>query len=216
MSLAMRQARYAVGDPGLFGSIFKGITGAVGGFITGGPAGAITGAAKGVISSMQPKPISVAKVSPFAVATRGGMFPTPPPQGTPGFSGVSVGGPSGVRIGTSTPAPVVMRAAPGVGAAPYAGAPLSAAASGACQLRGYHLNHHAYYDSKGYHPEQSVCVKNRRRNPLNPRALSRAMSRVKSAQRAVRCLQLFAGPAARAAAKGGGRRKVGRSCKGCR
>ncbi len=84
---------------------------------------------------------------------------------------------------------------------------------------GYHYNKTRYYSTRyGVVEKGSVCVKNRRRNPLNPRALSRAMSRVKSAQKAVRCLQLFAGPAARASAKGGGRfKRGGRSCKGgCR
>jgi len=44
---------YYRGDPGLFGSIFKGITGAVGGFITGGPMGAVRGAISGVLSQAQ-------------------------------------------------------------------------------------------------------------------------------------------------------------------
>jgi len=44
---------YYRGDPGLFGSIFRGITGAVGGFLTGGPAGAIRGGLTGLLRSQQ-------------------------------------------------------------------------------------------------------------------------------------------------------------------
>ena len=44
--------------------------------------------------------------------------------------------------------------------------------------KGYHPNKSAYYTSAGYHPKGSKCVKNRRRNPLNPRALGRAISRI--------------------------------------
>jgi hypothetical protein len=215
VSLAMRQARFAVGDPGLFGflgSVGKGLVGAAKGFVTGGPAGAVVGAA----TSLLPKPVSVAKMGATHALIQSrsqtpGMFP--PLQGTPGFSGVSVGGPGGLRIGTSTP---------GTGTAMVPAGTAAAQAAAACRT-GFHYNK-SDYATKGpvgtfnlqWHEPRTVCVKNRRRNPLNPRALSRAMSRVKSAQRAVRCLQLFAGPAARASSKArpfGGKRK---SCKSCR
>jgi hypothetical protein len=220
MSLAMRSARAHVGDPGLFGFLGGIAKGAIGGLLSGGPAGAILGGAAGAVSQLVPKPVSVAKSTSSLPVLRpaGTMFPTPV-QGTPGFSGVSIGGPGGVRVGTSTPAPVLIKSA-APGGAPYQGAPYSPALTQSianCKtLAGYHLNRHAYYDAKGYHGVGTVCVKNRRRNPLNPRALSRAMSRVKSAQRAVRCLQLFAGPAARASAKGGGKRRAGGRCRTCR
>lgn len=49
---------------------------------------------------------------------------------------------------------------------------------------GYHPNKSSYYrqmpDGSGviHIPKGTVCVKNRRRNPMNPKALRRAVSRV--------------------------------------
>jgi len=49
---------------------------------------------------------------------------------------------------------------------------------GACPS-GYHLNTSSYFLKSGeFVPARSKCVKNRRRNPLNPRALSRATGRL--------------------------------------
>jgi len=48
---------------------------------------------------------------------------------------------------------------------------------------GYHLKSGAFV------AEGSRCVTNRRRNPLNPRALDRAAGRLRSAQKAVKFLQ---------------------------
>lgn len=210
MSLAMRQARYAVGDPGLFGFIGKAL-GAVGSIVPG-PIGAIT---KLVGGALAPKPISVAKASVGMSALPGGVLTRTAQPGnallagtlqTNPFSGVKLGP---IQIGTSKP---------GVGLAPTGQGvtgPLVGTPSSTPCTSGYHFNKSRYYSTRyGVVEKGTVCVKNRRRNPLNPRALSRAMSRVKSAQKAVRCLQLFAGPAARASAKGG---KIGRSGKGkCR
>jgi len=55
--------------------------------------------------------------------------------------------------------------------------------------RGYHLNKTGYYTKGGtYVAPGSKWVKNRRRNPLNPRALSRSISRISSAKNAARFL----------------------------
>lgn len=55
--------------------------------------------------------------------------------------------------------------------------------------RGYHLNKSGYYTKGGnYVAPQSRWVKNRRRNPLNPRALSRSISRISSAKNAAKFL----------------------------
>jgi hypothetical protein len=55
--------------------------------------------------------------------------------------------------------------------------------------RGYHRNKTGYHTKKyGYIEAGSICVKNRRRNPLNPRALSRSMARLSSAKKAARFL----------------------------
>lgn len=52
--------------------------------------------------------------------------------------------------------------------------------------KGYHLNKTSYFLQDGtFVPAQSRWVKNRRRNPLNPRALSRSIGRIKSFKKAV-------------------------------
>lgn len=52
-------------------------------------------------------------------------------------------------------------------------------------LKGYHYNKSSYFLKDGtFIPEGTRLVKNRRRNPLNPRALSRAMVRLEQAKRA--------------------------------
>lgn len=43
---------------------------------------------------------------------------------------------------------------------------------------GFHPNKSSYFTLQGFVPKGSRCVKNRRRNPMNPRALDRAIRRV--------------------------------------
>ena len=73
-------------------------------------------------------------------------------------------------------------------------------------MGGYHWNKSGFYRKGGpcskYAPgwveKGTVCVKNRRRNPLNPRALSRSMSRIHSAKKAAHFLnRIHIGPARR-------------------
>src|SRR5262249_12265135 len=47
-----------------------------------------------------------------------------------------------------------------------------------CTIKGYHFNKRGYFTKAGFVPAHSKCVKNRRRNPLNPRALHHAASRM--------------------------------------
>lgn len=55
--------------------------------------------------------------------------------------------------------------------------------------QGYRPNKSAYYVQGGQRVEPgTVCVKRRRMNPLNPRALSKAMRRIESAKRATTVL----------------------------
>jgi hypothetical protein len=57
--------------------------------------------------------------------------------------------------------------------------------NGLCCPSGYHPNKAEYFLKNGTRiPEGTKCVRNRRRNPLNPRALDRAGSRVLSAKKA--------------------------------
>jgi len=54
---------------------------------------------------------------------------------------------------------------------------------------GYRANKSGYYVQGGQYVEPgTVCVKRRRMNPLNPRALSKAMRRIESAKRATSVL----------------------------
>lgn len=54
---------------------------------------------------------------------------------------------------------------------------------------GYHPNKTGYFLKSGqYVAPGTRCVKNRRRNPLNPRALSRAMGRLTSAKKASKAI----------------------------
>lgn len=48
---------------------------------------------------------------------------------------------------------------------------------------GFHANKSSYFTLAGHVPKGSRCVRNRRRNPMNPRALDRAISRVDSGKR---------------------------------
>lgn len=226
MSLSMTAARAGnVGDPGLFGflgsalgAIGKTAAGVAGGFATGGLAGGILGGIRaGTAALGGPKTIKQAKASnivsialqkpPLVMgSSTGGMFGGSAParpalQAGSGF----YAGPGGVAVGQYN-----------MGAAP-AGAPQAgSAAIAACGLKGYHMNKTTYCTHSGWVAKGTKCVRNRRRNPLNPRALSRAMSRVASAQRAVKAIQLFAGAPARAAAKGRGKVRRGRGKCGCR
>lgn len=66
-------------------------------------------------------------------------------------------------------------------------APPIPAQAGPCPS-GYHLNKSSYYrrgpgGQAVFIPEGTVYVKNRRRNPANPRALDRALGRLNAAKR---------------------------------
>lgn len=211
MSLAIQVARRAghMGDPGIFDFIGKAIgsVAKIAAPILPGPLGGVARLAGNILAP--PKPVSVAKAG-----TIFGKFPqgTPPILRAQTGSGVSVG-PGGVTIGTwGQGAPQLAPGGQQYTGGGVTGPVVGTRPSTPC-VAGHHFNKSGYYTKRyGYVEAGTVCVRNRRRNPLNPRALSRAMSRVKSAQRAVRCLQLFAGPAARASAKNGGKRR--RGCRG--
>lgn len=136
------------------------------GFLSGG----ITGAIKGLV----PRSLTggggapAAPANPFGVTGPfgGGMQP-----------GVSIGGPYGINIGFGQF---------GKGAQPTP-------TGGVGCPRGYHLNKHALAASKrhGAMPARSICVRNRSMNPMNHRALSRALRREKRAAKIIRRLRVF-------------------------
>lgn len=148
--------------------------GIAGGFLTGGPGGALLGGISGLIG--------------------GGSKPAPqpsPPSGSPFGVGVGVnmGGPNGITLRLGTPNVVNGGAAAAGGQAP----------------KGYHLNKHALpaCKSHGAVPARSIYVRNRRMNPLNPRALRKALHREKSARKLMSKLHVFhrAAPARRRSRK---------------
>ena len=146
-------------------STLGGIAGGIGGFLTGGPAGAITGykLGSGLGGSHPSTPAAPSGFGPFVPAQGGGLsMPFP------------VNGPGGIPLPGYNPAP-------------------TNATGGSCP-RGYHLNKHALAASKhhGALPARSICVRNRHLNPMNPRALSRALRREKRARKIVRKLHVFA------------------------
>jgi len=102
-------------------------------------------------------------------------------------------GPGGSYAMPIVPLPQVPR--PGVGAAlerffPLGATGMMAAPNGACpSMSGYHPNKSDYFLKSGeYVPAGSRMVRNRKRNPANARATSRAISRVVGAKRYAKSL----------------------------
>lgn len=170
MSASIKAARASVegrpspgvprGDPGFF----SGLAGAFkGGFkgLTGGPAGVLTGAASGFKEGFGKAP----------VVTRGiGTFPRLPDP---------------IRMAIQQ-VPQTIEPAPGIRAAleralPFGKTGLQVATNGVNGVgpKGFHLNKSSYFLKDGtFIDKGTMFVKNRRRNPLNPRALRNAIGRV--------------------------------------
>jgi len=167
------------GDPGIFGflgGVARRVTGAVSKLgIPGISAGAgiVSGALGGILGRKTAKTRQAAQTGmaagliPFTSTT--GMGPR---RFLPGGAQVPVPGFKGFRE----------RLFPGgaTGFMPAGNGPPGP---------GYHLNKSDYFLKDGtFVAKGSMWVKNRRRNPLNPRALSRAMSRLTSAKNAAKAL----------------------------
>lgn len=210
MSLAMKAARVGyrtgmatrgtMGDPGLFGAIGSalgtvgravgGVMSTVGGFIPG--IGGTVRNIGGIVSRISGggvqngASVPVLKQGP-GTSTRDypvpGSYPEmPQPQNPRGLTPREIV----QRLGGQSFDPGgIARTAIGPGTV------LTDPNPAKCCPPGYRPNKSAYYrrSPQGtviYHPKGSVCVKSRRRNPLNPRALSRAMSRVAGAEKAIK------------------------------
>jgi len=164
----------AMGDPGLFSFIGKAVGGIakLAGSVLPGPIGSI---AKVVGNVLVPaKPIRLASQGSLP-----GVGITLPRAGT----GVTF------PVGAAAPYPgMVPSLFPSTGPSP--GGQFASPQPGVgCDRPGYHRNKTGYFTKRyGFIEKGSVCVKNRKRNPLNPRALSRSLARLTSAKRAVRCL----------------------------
>jgi len=136
------------------GFIHKRTLGALSGFITGGPSGAVSG----FINRGQPTP----RVQPLLVPT------LQPASCGPGFEMTADG--RCRRLGVvGTGQRLLPGGASGfVEATPGMGCP-----------SGSHPNRSSYMTmSDGFVEKGTKCVPNRRRNPLNPRAARRSMSRL--------------------------------------
>lgn len=176
ISVAQRQTvarRGYAGDPGLFGSIWSGIksvggavAGGVTGLLTGGPIGAVAGAVQGsgLIKSSNPT-VALPGGVPTLTGDKwmvGGVQSSVPVTATPG-------------IGAA-----IQRLLPGGATGLEVAMPVSANGNPS----GFHLNKTGYFLKDGtWVPPQSKWVRNRRKNPTNPRALSNAMSRLDGAKR---------------------------------
>lgn len=139
------------GDPGLFGNFFGGLAGAAKGIFAGSTIGrALTGFKGGAGGTSRP-------LRPMAGPPQPGGFALPRLPIPTSFAG-----PGPVATGTA------MTTTGGAGTAVV---PI--------QPAGHHLNKTSYFLIDGtFVPARSRWVKNRRRNPLNPRALRRAISRI--------------------------------------
>jgi len=185
MSIQASRARYQgtmpggapVGDPGLFG-FFKGVGKAALATVTGGPLAGVRSAATSIVSSFQPSratPTQRAEALGFTGSRRASFLSLPSVAQTALFDNVG----QAFQGPTQVPRPGVKaffeRGIPG-GASGMMGGPADSA-----QPAGYHANKSSYFLQDGtFIPKGSIWVKNRRRNPLNPRALSSSMARITS------------------------------------
>lgn len=150
------------GDPGLFGDIFGGIT-KVAGFIPG-PIGTIAKTAERIFG--------------------GGGQSSPPalPQGQQGGPGGTLFAPQQAIPRFDPP----FGGQPGVAINPF-GPQTAAPIATNGKVAGHHLNKSDYWLKDGtFVPKGTKWVKNRRRNPLNAKAASRAISRLESAKKATK------------------------------
>lgn len=169
MSLAIKAARAGGrrfqtvdprGDPGLFGAIGGALRGGFTSLISGG--NPITGAVAGGVRGFRGGGKKGAPALPRGGG--GGMLPVVP---APGVTGL------------------IQRFAPGGSTGLVVQGPTAVASTngGGCPS-GSHPNKSDYFLRDGsFVPKGSRCVKNRRRNPMNPKALDRAISRVDSGKR---------------------------------
>lgn len=179
VSLSIQGAR--MGAPtgpvqaGIFGSIGKFLGGAIGGFIRGGPIGAIRGGIGGVTGGGRSMP-GTGRPTAFA-------GPQQAPPITPVTINPPFGGPPGAGV-TFFPGPG--QAAPAPPGPPIMMNGAGPAVAGA-RAPGIHLNKTSYFLRSGtFVPAGTKWVKNRRRNSLNPRALSRSIARVEGFKKATK------------------------------
>lgn len=178
---------YYQGD--LWGSLKKiggTIFGAAKGFVTGGPVGAVAGGAAALL-----KRPSIQTPAPSSFQFNSSRF-------VPDI-GVRIGGPSGLQVGVFNPPPAPMLPQH---FGPPVGTMLPPSQGGfiqACGIKGTRPNKAGYYKQvrRGdpsnvvYIPKGSVCVKTRRINIANGRALRRAVRRAQGFAKMARRVMTF-------------------------
>lgn len=135
-----------------------------------------------------------------------------PPASLPAAPGaMSFGVPDWLNVGPKINMPFPVTGPGGSQLPGYA----PGATNGQCP-RGYHLNKHALAPSKqhGAVAPRSMCVRNRSINPLNPRAVTRSLKRLKRARKLVSKLQSFGAPRRLSSGRPG--HKAGCGCVACR
>lgn len=163
------------------------ILGAIGAAAAGyGGGGGISGAIGGVTTYLG----GGGGYSGGPLPTIGGGAAVPGPTG---FTGACPPGTIRGPLGTCVNLP--FGGAPGTGITTQGGTgvtftgPTQVQAQGGKPPSGYHWNRQGYFTkSQGWIPEGTKLVKNRRKNPLNPKAASRAIARLESAKNASRAL----------------------------
>jgi hypothetical protein len=191
------------GDPGLLSFLGKAAGAVVGAVVPGGKT--LVSAVNMVGNALRPNPVQkmtgTSVSSPQMFASPAPSLPSLPQQG-PQIGLVNINRPQ-----MSQPYP---------GNQTQSGFGGQASTGAACQP-GYHRNKSGYYSQRyGWVPAGSVCVKNRKRNPLNPRATSRAMSRLTSTKKAIKGISKFFGDHQRRPAAAAVASKGGCGCKGRR
>lgn len=147
------------GDPGFFGTLGKiaGTALGVGGSLLPGPAGALVRTVGTVFTRRSPRTPGFSPQLP----------PIPPRPG--GFTGLRLGGPTGIQVGVEKYQREGVR-----GRADISGL---MSPGGECP-KGFRLNKTGYFLKGGsYVPPRSKCVKIRYRDVGNTRALRKAVSR---------------------------------------
>ena len=188
LSISRSRAELGQGDPGLFGFLGKGIkklggaaldfSGLPNPFGGGGPGISQADLQKAAKRAARGQQIGPVKARLLSVQQGQGNINLP---GGIGSINPPFGGSPG--IGSQFP---TLSPQQGQNGRPPAGMKL------ACPS-GYHPNKSDYFTkSEGFIPEGTKCVKNRRRNPANPRALDRAVSRLNMAKRLQNKLRGFA------------------------
>lgn len=174
MSASIKAARASVqgrsspgvprGDPGIFSGLLSAFKGGFKG-LAGGP----VGIAAGVVSGFKQ-----------------GFGKAPVVSGVTGAAGLLPPLPAPISMATLQQVPQVVVPKPGIRGAierflpgGETGLIVDPALTGGVGPKGFHLNKSSYFLKDGtFIAKNSLWVKNRRRNPLNPRALRNAIGRV--------------------------------------